>query len=375
MTWATEFQIVGDGSTDIAPLFRNAFTNNPQLKQMAFPPGRYMFGSQVDLPSNMSIGGCGAATEFCPLSTFSPRTEQKNSLLSTVALSENISIAGIRFNGLEIGTPSIATTRICAIKMWRTKNCKVQHVIIEDFSGYGLWFSGDNAPAGEVWLSGLGEDIITRNLNVHVEQSNARNIMLRRLRADDGKATINTEAAFHQLNFCDNIVHEDISYSGKAGAGISIVGISGATPRNIKYDRANIQMSDGRMGISSGLAVGEPTNLRSQIEITNSVINSPLGNVANLRYIEATLRNTKLHGYNVGLALIVNSTLLAEDTEILAENKASGQSSARALHVEAGNFATVTRGALRARGFNPVSAAGNPALMDISPETIREPAL
>lgn len=375
MTFASTLNILPDGN-DCVPAFEAAIAN-PAVTSIEFEPGLYRFGSQVELKSNIAIRGCGRATRFAPLSSFSfgGQAHLNNAVITTQPNSVNVIIEDLMMEGLGIyaGTPG-PTTRICAIVMRRTTGFRVRRVVVRDWTGYAFWASGDDPVDDDRVCSGAFEDCFAENCNILYEQNLCRGINLRRCHGSDGKRTIAMDAAFHPWFGAEKVTYEDCTYIGAAGGGISIVTVGQKPIKEIVFRRCRISMEAATTAIVAGWQTAADKPYRIELTVEDCDISSPLYNCASLYNVDAIFRQCNMSGFSISAVLNDTSVVLFEDTELLASNDPNGGATAHALRLEAGSNGTTKRGALRARGKNPIPYIGNPALLDLDPETILEPA-
>jgi hypothetical protein len=373
MSSAEDLGIVGDGETDCVPAFLAAMAD-PAVSTIEFGPGHYRFDSQVALRSGIAIRGCGRATRLSPLPTFAPRTHLENAMISTVPGSAGIKVSDLLLEGMSIGAGASAT-RIHALVMRRTSGFRVRRVLGRDWSGYAFWASGDDpVSATDRACSGEYEDCWAENSNVLFEQSLCRGVKLRRCHGGDGVKTIHIEAAFHPWHGAEQVTYEDCTYSGGAGAGMAVLSVGAKPLKEIIFRRVRIHMEAGTTAVVVANQSLADAPYRIDLTVEDSEIASPLGNCANLWNVDGVFRRNKMSGYNLCTALQGGANVLFEDCDQLASNDPAGTPIAHALRLEANNTAVVTRGALRARGKNPVPFIKSPAAtLTVSPQTVREP--
>lgn len=373
MTLASDLGILANG-LDCTPAFDAAMAN-AAVTTIEFEPGHYRFNSQAEIASGKSIRGCGAATIFSPMSTFTPRTHLFNGVISTVPDSEDVSVSGITFDGLEIGHTGQSLTRIHGLVMRRTLGFHIQNVVSRNWSGYAFLVSGDD-PTGPTdrHCSGVLEDGRAENSDVLYEIGMCRGVTVRRCHGSDGDGTIHAEDAFLAWNGAEDVLFEDIGYSGTAGDGLKLLTIGAKATKNIVVRRANFRMLGDMVALRGGFSEPGDAAYRNELLVEDSEFTSELGNGVHLFNVDGTFRRCRLNGYNVGVGPENSAVLILEDTEVLASNSPTGPSGAYGLYLNSGSTTTVTRGALRARGKLPQAyIKATTATLNLSPETILEP--
>jgi hypothetical protein len=361
MTSAIDLGIVGDGETDCAPAFAEAM-EDADVTDIEFGPGDYVFGSQVELRSGISIRGCGPSTRFSPLPTFAPRTHLQNALLSTAPDSQLVRVSDLTLDGMDVGMSGGSGDRIHGLVTKRTLGFLIERVVSTNWSGYAFWTTGLDQVDGDRHCSGTYVDCRASNSNVLFEQTACSGVWLLRCHGDDGRRTVgNCEAAFHPWLGAENVTFEDCGYVGAAGSGATVLSFGEMAMAGIVFRRCRIRMTGATTALVAGWHQSVDQPFRIELTVEDCDIASALGSCASLKNVDGTFRRTSLTGYSVCTGLDDGADILFEDTNLLASNDPAVIQIAHALRLEAGSAATVVRGSLRARGYTPIAYIKNPA--------------
>lgn len=356
--WATDLNIPTNGTSDIVPAFEAAQLD-AAISTIQFPPGAFKFGSRMQVRSGLRIMGApGGLTRFEPLATFAPREHLYNRMLTTMPESRDIVFSDLTLDGLAVGLGQGSNMRLCGLAPTRTQGCLVERCTTRNWSGYGLWFSGDipdNSEVGDQRLcSGEAVDCLSQNCDVNVEVSLCDGVILRRVNVDDGDGTIHCEAGILIWHGSRRVKVIGGSYTGTADAGLQILSAYEKAISSIQVGGFKGHMLNHAPAFSSR----EQNPVDAAHRITGLVVEDSdfytrIGNCTVLKHTDAAFERTNIQGLNVGLSLAADANLTLEDCEVLADNSATGTSNAWGLYQETGTHVTAIRGALRARGQNP----------------------
>jgi hypothetical protein len=233
-----------------------------------------------------------------------------------------------------------------------------------NWSGYAFLVSGDDPPDllnPDLHCSGVIEDCRAENSDLLYEIGMCRGVIVRRCYGSDGKGTIHAEDAFLTWNGAEDVLFEDIGYSGTAGSGFKVCTVGLKATKDVVVRRAHVRMAGNTVALRGGYSEPADAAFRNSLKVYDSEFSSALSAGAHLFNVDGVFCRTRINGYSVGCGLETTSSIAFEDSHITASNAVSSGQNAHALRFEAGSSATITRGSLRSKGYSPVAYIKNSA--------------
>lgn len=358
------FGAVGDGTTDDKAAIQAAL-DHAAFSEVQSLGKTYAIASQIVIPTGKSWRGISRSkTIISVLDSYAPRTAGFNQAITCSNTAVGVKCTDMTIDVRKVGLGLGTSQRVCGF-VPSGQDFYFARLRAQDVSAYSFWSFGkvNGTPC-----SGVLEDCISENADIHFESSKADGVKWVRCHASEGDGDLPNASVFHPYDGSTNIEYLYCSCSGSFSSPMH--SIADTFDINVRLIHCNIYTD-----YADAPALQPTGNYNTELEIVGGQYVSTAGIAANLangtdgRGVTLRATSARFSGYQIGVG--VNSQCFAymSHCELIGETAEGSGLGTNALYND--GTAVVDGYRLLATGGFPstVGGSGTTGISDLTEQT------